>query len=230
MEFLLIVLLLIAGITYGLITLLPKPVSPAEQLARQQGRLTNNIQGKPSGEIILPLELQHFALFHIKGNYITDIFTQPHNNGTLFSFLLHGKTFHTKWSFSNPLPGAGAVGQTHLRCWLGKLPIHLPNAEVFYRHAPGDVPPFCTQKLFSCGKKEWDEKYVFAGDPQFVSFLSPAFMSWLGKNRLYVMISSGWMLLLDAKESPVPNDKQTWQNQMQDMSAWTSLQEILIKK
>ena len=148
----------------------------------------------------------------------------------MFSFLVYGHTFQTKWSLSNPLPGSGCVGQTHLRCWLGKLPVNVPDAEVFYRRLPQDVSPFCTQKPFLCGNKEWDEKYVFAGDSQFVSFISPGFISWLEKNRLYVMISSGWLLLVDPKETIVPNDKSTWQNQMQDMSVWISLKDILVQK
>lgn len=225
-----LVIFLIVLLVYGIISFLPKAASPAEKLVKQQGRIANTILGEPTGEETLPLELQQFEPFQIKGNYVTDIFTLPHNDKKLFSFLLHGKTFHEKWSLSNILPGMNAIGQTHLRCWLGKLPVNVPEAEVFYRHAPQDIPPFCSKDPFSCGNETWDKKYVFAGNPQFASYISPAFIDWLEKNRLYVMISSGWMLLVDAKETTVPNDKQSWKNQMQDMSAWTSLQDILIKK
>ena len=43
------------------------------------------------------------------------------------------------------------------------------------------------------------------------------------------MLSSGWMLLIEPREITVPNDEKTWQKLMEDMSAWTSLQDILIK-
>ncbi|MBO7605180.1 MAG: hypothetical protein J6S61_01765 [Elusimicrobiaceae bacterium] len=230
MLYIFLVVLLLAGIVYGIISLFPKALSPADKLALQQGHINNTILGESAGEITLPLALQNFAIFHIEGNYITDIFTQLYNNETLYSFLYHGKTFHTKWSLSNPIPGAGLVGETEIRCWLGKLPVELPNAEVFYRHIPQDVSSFCTQKIFLCGNKDWDKKYAFAGDPKFVSFLSPSLISWIEKNRLYIMISSGWMLLIDVKGTNISSDKQIWQNQMQDMSAWISLQDILIQK
>ncbi len=229
MLYIFLIILLLAGIFYGIISLLLEASSPAEKLVKQKGHITNVILDKPAGDITLPLELQQFEIFHIKGDYITDVFTQLCDNNTLYSFLLHGKTFHTKIGLSNPIPGAGIVGETEIRCWLGKLPIDLPNVEIFYRHAPNDVSPFCSQKIFLCGNKEWDEKYVFAGDPKFISFLSPSLISWMEKNRLNIMISSGWMLLLDVKKFAIPNDNQTWQNQMQDMSAWISLQDIILK-
>lgn len=227
MLYIFLVIILLAVICYTIVSLLPGAPSPAEKLLKQQGRLANTILGKPAGKVTLPLELQHFALLNIKGDYITNIFTQPYNNKTLYSFILHGKTFSAKRSLSNPLPFARFDGETEIRCWFGKLPIDLPDVEVFYRHTPKDVPAFCSQKIFLCGNKEWDEKYVFAGDPKFISFLSPALISWIEKNRLYIMISSGWMLLADVKRFDMPNDNQAWQNQMQDMSAWTSLQDIL---
>lgn len=223
-------ILLIGIVLYIIVSLIPGAPSPAEKLVKQQGKITNKILGKPAGEITLPLVLQEFAPFQIKGNYITDIFTQPYNNETLFSFLLHGRNYHSKVSSNNPLPGSGYVGQTCFRCWLGKLPINLPDSEIFYRKAPQDVHPFCTKQIFSFGNKELDEKYVFAGNPRFLSLLSPAVFSWVAKNRLYIMISSGWMLLIDPKEPIVPNEIQAWQDKMQDMSAWTSLQDILIQE
>lgn len=224
-------ILLIAIVLYVIVSLIPGAPSPAEKLVKQQGKIANEILGKPAREITLPLELKEFYPFQIKGNYITDIFTQSYNNETLFSFLLHGRNFHTKFGLSNPLPGTRYVGQTHFRCWLGKIPEILPKkAEVFYRKAPQDVHPFCTQTMFSCGNKELDEKYVFAGDPKFISFLSPELISWIEKNRLHIMISSGWMLLVDPREITVPNDEKLWQKIMEDMSAWTSLKDILLKK
>lgn len=230
MLFILLGILVIGAILYGIVSLIPGASSPAEKLVKQQGRITNKILGKPAGEITLPLILQEFVPFQNKGNYITDIFTQTYNNETLFSFLLHGRNFYDKISLNNPLPGSHYVGQTYSRCWLGKLPINLPDAEIFYRKAPQDVHPFCTKQMFSCGNKELDEKYVFAGDPKFLSFLSPEFFSWVAKNRFYIMISSGWMLLLDPKETIVPNEFKEWQDKMQDMSAWTSLKDILIQE
>ena len=44
------------------------------------------------------------------------------------------------------------------------------------------------------------------------------------------MIAFGWMLLIDVKGTNILSDEQAWKNQMQDMSAWISLQEILIQK
>ena len=95
---------------------------------------------------------------------------------------------------------------------------------------PNKKTSFCTKKIFLCGNEDWDQKYVFAGNPKFVSFLSPSLISWIEKNRLYIMISSGWMLLLDVKRIATPNDKQGWQNQMQDMSVWISLKDILVQE
>ena len=230
MLYIFLVILLLAGLVYGIISLLPEAPSPAEKIMKQHGRLANKILGKPAGEIILPLELQHFSFFNIKGDYITDIFTQLHNNETLYSFLLHGKMFQDKWSLSNPIPASKLYAESEMRCWFGKLPIEIPNVEVFYRYAPQDVPAFCTQKIFLCGNKEWDEKYVFAGDPKFASFLTPEFISWIAKKRLYVMISLGWMLLIDVKRFEILGDAQKWQNQMQDMSAWISLKDILVQE
>ncbi len=224
-----LIMVLVAAILYGIISLIPEAPSPAEKLVKQQGHLTNKILGKPAGEITLPLELQEFTPFRIEGNYITDIFTQIHNKETLFSFLLHGRNYHTKWSLSNPLPVLRYASQTHFRCWLGKLPITLPNVEIFFRRVPQDVHPFCTQTVFSSGNTEWNQKFAFAGDPRFISFLSSELISWIEKNRLHIMISSGWMLLIEPREITAPNDEKTWQKLMEDMSAWTSLQDILIK-
>lgn len=221
MLFILLGILVIGAILYGIVSLIPGAPSPAEKLVKQQGRITNKILGKPAGEITLPLVLQEFVPFQNKGNYITDIFTQSYNNETLFSFLLY-----TKVGPNNPL----YRGQMYFRCWLGKLPINFPDAEIFYRKAPQDVHPFCTKQLFSFGNKELDEKYVFAGNPRFLSYLSPAVFSWVAKNRLYIMISSGWMLLMDPKGTIVPNEFKEWQDKMQDMSAWTSLKDILIQE
>lgn len=224
-------ILLMAIILYVIVLLMPGALSPAEKLVKQQGRIANKILGKPTGEITLPLVLKEFYPFQIQGNYITDIFTQSYNDETLFSFLLHGRNFYTKFGLNNPLPGSKYVGQTHFRCWLGKIPDILPKkAEVFYRKTPQDIHPFCTQTRFSYGNKELDDKYAFAGDPGFKSFLSQEFFSWVAKNRLYVMISSGWMLLIDPKEIVVPNEFQVWKEKMQNMSAWTTLKDILVQE
>ena len=227
MLYIFLIIVLLAVVVYGIVSLIPGAPSPAEKLYKQQGRMANTILGNPAGEVVLPLTLQQFAPLNIKGDYITDIFTQPYNNETLYSFILHGKTFSDKQSLSNPLPASRLVGETEIRCWFGKLPIDLPDAEVFYRHLPQDVPPFCTKEIFLCGNKELDEKYVFAGNRKFISFLSPSLISWIEKNRLYILISSGWMLLMDVKRFDVPGDNQAWQSQMQDMSAWISVQDIL---
>ena len=100
--FLIIVLAVVA--LYVIVSLIPEAPSPAEKLAKQKGSIRNTILGKASGEITLPLELKEFVPFHIKGNYITDIFTQSYNDETLFSFLLHGRNFNAKIGPNNPLP------------------------------------------------------------------------------------------------------------------------------
>ncbi len=230
MLYLLAIILLFAFALNIIINLLPEAPSPVEKLSKGQWHITNIVLGQKTMDVYMPIELKYFEIFNISGNYITDVFTQDYDNQTLYSFLLHGKTFHDNWSLSNPIPGRRLFSETEIRCWFGKLPIALPDAEIFYRHAPQDVSPFCTKKIFSSGISEWDQKYVFAGDPKFVSFLSPALINWIEKNRLYIMISSGWMLLLDVKRLSIPNDVNTWQNQMQDMSVWISLKDILSQK
>lgn len=229
MTFILFIIL-IAFVIFLISFALQKPISPAEKLRQQQGHLTNTILGESAGQITLPLELQYFPIFQLKGNYLTDIFVQPHHNEKLYSFLLHGKTFQTKVAPSNPLPGAGAVGKTSMHCYFGKLPVHIPQVQIFHRHAPQDVPPLCTLQPFTCGQDALDKKYIFAGNPSFAQHISQPLISWLGKNHLYVMIDKDWMLLVDPKQLTIPNNKEAWQNQMLDMSAWTSLQDILNQK
>ena len=150
-------LVVIIGLVSLLLRLiLPKSISAAEKLLKQNGKISNTVFEKSAGEVQLPIQLKSFSLFWEKGSYITDVFSQQETNGEVFSFLLHGHTFSAGISLQNPIPGAGAVSQTCMRCWAGAVPTSWPEIEVWRRHAPGDVPPFCSSKRFSSGVAELD--------------------------------------------------------------------------